>query len=316
MHYNFNTKYYTMKILVATEKPFAAKAIEGIREVCNQAGAELSLLEKYASVDELYAAVADADGLIVRSDKVTEEVIAHAKNLKVVVRAGAGFDNLDLNACTKAGVCAMNTPGQNSNAVAELAIGLMVFMARNNFTPKAGTELLGKTIGIQAFGHVGRLVAEKAKAMGMKVWAFDPYVSAEKIEAEGATVAKSLEDLYSNCDYISLHIPANDQTRNSINYDLLNHLPQGGTLVNTARQEVINEADMLRLLGDRTDLKYVTDIAAKNQAELNKFAPRVFATPKKMGAQTAEANINAGVAAARQIIEFITTGKAPFRVNK
>lgn len=305
-----------MKILVATEKPFAKEAVDGIREICANQGAELVVLEKYESVDQFYAAVADVDGLIVRSDKVTKEVIDHAKNLKVVVRAGAGFDNLDLAACTEKGVCAMNTPGQNSNAVAELALGMMVFMARTNFTPKAGTELKGKTIGIQAYGHVGRLVAEKAKAMGMNVMAFDPFVPAEKIEAEGVKVAKDLEDLYSNCHYISLHIPANEHTKKSINYDLLKLMPQGGTLINTARKEVIDEEGMLKILADRTDLKYVTDIAATNQEALNQFAPRVFATPKKMGAQTMEANVNAGLAAANQIIAFIKDGDDKFRVNK
>lgn len=305
-----------MKILVATEKPFAKEAVDGIREICANQGAELVVLEKYESVDQFYAAVADVDGLIVRSDKVTKEVIDHAKNLKVVVRAGAGFDNLDLAACTEKGVCAMNTPGQNSNAVAELALGMMVFMARTNFTPKAGTELKGKTIGIQAYGHVGRLVAEKAKAMGMNVMAFDPFVPADKIEAEGVKVAKDLEDLYSNCHYISLHIPANEHTKKSINYDLLKLMPQGGTLINTARKEVIDEEGMLKVLADRTDLKYVTDIAATNQEALNQFAPRVFATPKKMGAQTMEANVNAGLAAANQIIAFIKDGDDTFRVNK
>lgn len=305
-----------MKILVATEKPFAKEAVDGIREICANQGAELVVLEKYESVDQFYAAVADVDGLIVRSDKVTKEVIDHAKNLKVVVRAGAGFDNLDLAACTEKGICAMNTPGQNSNAVAELALGMMVFMARTNFTPKAGTELKGKTIGIQAYGHVGRLVADKAKAMGMNVMAFDPFVPAEKIEAEGVKVAKDLEDLYSNCHYISLHIPANEHTKKSINYDLLKLMPQGGTLINTARKEVIDEEGMLKVLADRTDLKYVTDIAATNQEALNQFAPRVFATPKKMGAQTMEANVNAGLAAANQIIAFIKDGDDKFRVNK
>lgn len=304
------------KVLVATEKPFAKAAVDGIREIVEKAGFELALLEKYTDVNEFYTAVADADALIVRSDKVTKEVIDHAKNLKIVVRAGAGFDNLDLEACTARGIVAMNTPGQNSNAVAELAIGLMIYMARTNFTPVAGTELKGKRLGIHAYGNVGRLVAEKAKAMGMEIMALDPFIPAEKIEADGVKVAKDVNDLYSSCDYVSLHIPANDQTKNSINYELLSKMPKGACLVNTARKEVINEADMAKLLAEREDFKYVTDIAASNDEELKSFAPRYFATPKKMGAQTKEANINAGLAAARQIVDFIKNGVTKFQVNK
>ncbi|MBQ9254510.1 MAG: 3-phosphoglycerate dehydrogenase [Bacteroidales bacterium] len=304
------------KVLVATEKPFAKVAVDGIREIVEKAGFELALLEKYTDVNEFYTAVADVDALIVRSDKVTKEVVDHAKNLKIVVRAGAGFDNLDLEACTARGIVAMNTPGQNSNAVAELAIGLMIYMARTNFTPVAGTELKGKRLGIHAYGNVGRLVAEKAKAMGMEIMALDPFIPAEKIEADGVKVAKDVNDLYSSCDYVSLHIPANDQTKNSINYELLSKMPKGACLVNTARKEVINEADMAKLLAEREDFKYVTDIAASNDEELKSFAPRYFATPKKMGAQTKEANINAGLAAARQIVDFIKNGVRKFQVNK
>ena len=304
------------KVLVATEKPFAKAAVEGIREIVEKAGFELALLEKYTDVNDLYKTVADADALIVRSDKVTKEVIDHANNLKIVVRAGAGFDNLDLAACTAKGIVAMNTPGQNSNAVAELAIGLMIYMARTNFTPATGTELKGKKVGIHAYGNVGRLVAEKAKAMGMQVCAFDPFVPADKMEAEGVKAIQTIEELYSNCDYVSLHIPANDQTKNSINYELLSKMPKGACLVNTARKEVINEADMAKLLADRPDFKYVTDIAAGNSEELSAFAPRYFATPKKMGAQTAEANLNAGLAAANQIVDFIKNGVTKFQVNK
>ncbi|MBP9993768.1 MAG: 3-phosphoglycerate dehydrogenase [bacterium] len=305
-----------MKVLVATEKPFSASAVNGIQKIVEEAGYSFAKLEKYTDVQQFYDAVADADALIVRSDKVTKEVIDHAKNLKIVVRAGAGFDNLDLAACTARGIVAMNTPGQNSNAVAELAIGLMVYMARNTFKPGTGSELKGKRIGIQAYGNVGRLVAEKAKAFGMEVWAYDPFVPTEKMEAEGVKVPATLEELYANCDYISLHIPANDQTKNSINYGLLSRMPKGGCLVNTARKEVINEADMEKILAERTDFKYVTDIAPVNAETLAQFAPRFFATPKKQGAETAEANLNAGLAAARQIVGFFKDGCTKFQVNK
>jgi len=304
------------KVLVATEKPFAKVAVDGIREIIEKAGFELALLEKYTDVNDFYKAVENADALIVRSDKVTKEVIDHAKNLKIVVRAGAGFDNLDLEACTKRGIVAMNTPGQNSNAVAELALGFMIYMARTNFTPVAGTELLGKRLGIHAYGHVGKLVAMKAKALGMEIMALDPFIPAEKIKADGVKVAKDIEELYSSCDYVSLHIPANDQTKNSINYALLSKMPKGACLVNTARKEVINEADMARILSEREDFKYITDIAAGNDAELKTFAPRYFSTLKKMGAQTKEANVNAGLAAARQIVDFVINGVTKFQVNK
>jgi len=304
------------KVLIATEKPFAKVAVDGIREIIEKAGFEVALLEKYTSVEDFYKAVEDADALIVRSDKVTKEVIDHAKKLKIVVRAGAGFDNLDLAACTAKGIVAMNTPGQNSNAVAELALGFMVYMARTMFTPVAGTELQGKKLGIQAYGHVGRLVGMKAKALGMEVMALDPFVPAENIEKDGVKVAKDVNELYSSCDYVSLHIPANDQTKNSINYELLSKMPKGACLINTARKEVINESDMVRMLSEREDFKYITDIAPTNDEELKKFAPRYFATPKKMGAQTKEANINAGLAAARQIVDFIKNGVTKFQVNK
>jgi len=305
-----------MKVLVATEKPFAKAAVDGIRNIVESAGYELSLLEKYTDVQQFYDAVADADALIVRSDKVTKEVVDHAKKLKIVVRAGAGFDNLDLAACSAKNIVAMNTPGQNSNAVAELAIGLMIYMARNTFKPGTGSELKGKKVGIHAYGNVGRLVAEKAKALGMEVWAFDPFVPADKMKAEGVTVANTIEDLYANCNYVSLHIPANDQTKNSINYALLSRMPKGGCLVNTARKEVIDEQGMVKLLAEREDMKYVTDVAPTNAAELSeKFSTRYFGTPKKQGAETAEANINAGLAAARQIVGFLKDGIDKFRVN-
>ncbi|MBO7315634.1 MAG: 3-phosphoglycerate dehydrogenase [Paludibacteraceae bacterium] len=306
-----------MKVLVATEKPFAAAAINGIREIVEKAGYELVLLEKYTDVAEFYAAVADVDALIVRSDKVTKEVIAHANNLKIVVRAGAGFDNLDLDACSERGIVAMNTPGQNSNAVAELALGMMVYMARNTFQKGTGSELKGKRLGIQAYGNVGRLVAKIAQGFGMEVAAFDPFVPTEAIEKDGVKPVLSLDELYSTCQYISLHIPANEQTKKSIGKALLGQMPKGGCLINTARKEVINEEELVEILSERTDLKYATDIAADKQEELNAlFGNRVFATPKKMGAETAEANINAGLAAASQIVDYLENGNERFRLSK
>ncbi|MBO4739531.1 MAG: 3-phosphoglycerate dehydrogenase [Bacteroidales bacterium] len=306
-----------MKVLVATEKPFAKTAVDGIRNIVEKAGYTLALLEKYTDVNDLYKAVADADALIVRSDKVTKEVIAAAKNLKIVVRAGAGFDNLDLAACTERGIVAMNTPGQNSNAVAELALGMMVYMARNQYTPGTGSELKGKKLGIHAYGNVGRLAAHIAKGFGMEVYAFDPFVPADKMKAEGIIPVEKMEDLYSTCHYISLHIPANEQTKKSIGYNLLSRMPKGGCLINTARKEVINEEEIVKAMEERADLKYCADIAPANAEEMKaKFGTRFFATPKKMGAETAEANINAGLAAANQIVKFFQTGDKTFQVNK
>lgn len=306
-----------MKVLLATQKPFAAAAVAGIREIVEEAGCQLVMLEKYADQQELVAAVADADALIVRSDKVTAEVVEAAKNLKIVVRAGAGYDNLDLAACTAHGVVAMNTPGQNSNAVAELAIAMMIYMARCQFTPATGSEIAGKTLGIQAFGNVGRLVGAKGAALGMKVKALDPFMTPEQIAAGGAEPVSSLEELYGSCDYVSVHIPATPQTVGSIGYDLISRMPKGATLVNTARKEVIDEAGLEKALEERPDLKYVTDVAPDNIAVLKeKFGLRVFATPKKMGAQTAEANVNAGLAAARQIVSFLKDGVRKFQLNK
>lgn len=306
-----------MKVLLATQKPFAAKAVNGIREILEAAGHELVLFEKYAEQSELVAAVADAEALIIRSDKVTAEVIAAAPKLKIVVRAGAGYDNVDLEAATEAGVVVMNTPGQNSNAVAELAIAMMIFMCRNQFTPATGTEIEGRTIGIQAFGNVGRLVGAKAKALGMNVKAIDPFLTAEQIAAGGAEPVTDLKELYAGCDFVSVHIPATPQTIGSIGYELISSMPKGAVLVNTARKEVIDEAGLEKALEDRPDLKYVTDVMPDNYAALQeKFGLRVFATPKKMGAQTAEANVNAGLAAARQIAAFFATGERKFQVNK
>lgn len=297
------------KILVATQKPFASTAVEGIRDVVETAGHKLELLEKYAAEADLIEAVKDADALIVRSDKVSREVIAAAPSLKIVVRAGAGYDNLDLEACKAAGVIAMNTPGQNSNAVAELAIAMMIYMARTQFTPATGTEIQGRTLGIQAFGNVGRLVGAKAAALGMKVKAFDPFLTDGQIADGGAEPVHNLKELYSSCDYVSIHIPATEQTVGSIGYDLIGSMPQGATLINTARKEVIDETGLYKVLSERRDLKYAADVAPdiidKMKAD---FGTRVFATPKKMGAQTAEANANAGIAAARQIVDFFENG--------
>lgn len=314
----FTSLLKDMKVLVATEKPFAKKAVDGIRGIVEAAGYQLALLEKYADKAELLAAVADADALIVRSDKVTAEVIAAAKNLKIVVRAGAGYDNVDLAAATARGIVVMNTPGQNSNAVAELAIAMMIYMARNRFTPGTGSEIQGKTLGIHAYGNVGRLVGRKGKALGMNVVAYDPFITdAAVFEADGVKQVGSVEELYKSADFLSLHVPATEQTKGSIGYDLLTSMPKGATLVNTARKEVIDEEGVVRALSEREDLKYITDIAAGNQAELDeKFGKRVFATAKKMGAETAEANINAGLAAASQIVDYLKNGNTRFQVNK
>lgn len=308
----------TMKVLIATEKPFAQKAVDGIRRIVEEAGYELVLLEKYTDKAQLLEAVADVDALIIRSDKVTAEVIAAAPQLKIVVRAGAGYDNVDLAAATARGIVVMNTPGQNSNAVAELAIALMIYISRNRFTPGTGHEIMGKTLGIHAYGNVGKLVGRKGKAMGMEVIAYDPFIQEDAVfEADGVKRVGSVEELYAKADFLSLHIPATEQTRGSIGYELLMSMPKGATLVNTARKEVIDEAGLMRALEEREDLKYVTDIAAGIQAELDeKFGKRVFATPKKMGAETAEANLNAGLAAARQIVDFFKTGNTRFQVNK
>lgn len=305
------------KVLVATDKPFAKVAVDGIRKIVEGAGFELALLEKYTDKADLLKAVADVDAIIVRSDIISADVIEAAKNLKIVVRAGAGYDNLDLEACTAKGVVAMNTPGQNSNAVAELAIGMMIFMARDQFNPTTGSEIMGKRLGIHAYGNVGKLVASHAKGFGMEIYAFDPFVKKEDMEKDGIKVVNSVEELYSVSDYLSLHIPANDKTKKSIGYNLLTKMPKGACVVNTARKEVIDEDGLVKAFEERTDLKYVTDIAAGNQDLLKeKFGNRVFATPKKMGAQTSEANINAGLAAANQIVKFLKTGDRTFQVNK
>ena len=295
-----------MKVLVATDKPFAKVAVDGIRKEIEAAGYELVLLEKYGEKAKLLEAVKDANAIIIRSDIIDAEV-----------RAGAGYDNVDLEAATAHNVCVMNTPGQNSNAVAELAFGLMVMAVRNMYNGTSGTELMGKKLGIHAYGNVGRNVARIAKGFGMEIYAFDAFCPKEVIEKDGVKAVGSAEELYSTCDVVSLHIPATAETKNSINYALVNKMPKGGLLVNTARKEVINEAELIQLMEERTDLKYMTDIMpAANETFAAKFAGRYFSTPKKMGAQTAEANINAGIAAAKQIVGFLKDGCEKFRVNK
>jgi D-3-phosphoglycerate dehydrogenase len=305
------------KVLIATDKPFAPIAVKGIRKVVEEAGFELVLLEGYTSPNDFISAVTDVDAVIIRSDKADKAVIDAGKNLKIIVRAGAGFDNIDLQAATEKGVCAMNTPGQNSNAVAELALGMMVFHARNFFNGKSGFELKDKKLGIHAYGFVGKNVARIAHGFGMKVYAFDPFVKKEEIEKDGVTAVGSAEELYSACNYISLHIPATSQTKQSINYALLSTMPAPAVLVNTARAEVINEAELLKIFTDRKDFAYLSDIEPTNKAEFEaNFKGRFFFTPKKMGAQTEEANVNAGIAAASQIVNFLKNGDRTFQVNK
>ncbi len=305
-----------MKVLIATEKPFAPAAVQGITNELKGAGHEVVLLEKYASTAELLEAVKDADAMIVRSDKVTPEVLDAAKQLKVVVRAGAGYDSIDTAYAKEKNVVVENTPGQNSNAVAELVFGLLVYAVRNFYNGKAGTELMGKKLGILAFGNVGRNVARIAKGFGMEVYAYDAFCPADSIEAAGVHACKSQDELFQTCDVLSLHIPATPQTVKSIDYRLVNLLPKKGVLVNTARKEVINEEELLKLMAEREDLKFVTDIKPDADEEFKKFEGRYFSTPKKMGAQTAEANTNAGIAAAKQINAFFATGDTKFQVNK
>ena len=305
-----------MKVLVATEKPFAAAAVEGIKKEIEGAGNELVLLEKYTEKAQLLDAVKDVDAMIIRSDKADAEVLDAAKNLKIIVRAGAGYDNIDLAAATAHNVVAENTPGQNSNAVAELVFGLLVFTVRNFYNGKAGSELKGKKLGILAFGNVGRNVARIAKGFGMEVAAYDAFCPADVIEAAGVHAVKSQDGLFQTCDIVSLHIPATPETIKSIDYKTVNQLPKGGILINTARKEVINEPELLKLLAEREDLKFITDIKPDADADFAKFEGRYFSTPKKMGAQTAEANINAGIAAAKQINAFFADGCTKYQVNK
>ncbi len=304
------------KVLIATVKPFAPAAVNQIKEIFDKAGYETILLEKYPEQSDFVKAVENVDALIIRSDKATKEVFDSGKNLKIIVRAGAGYDNIDLEAATDKGVVAMNTPGQNSNAVAELALGMMVYLIRNKFNGTAGTELRGKKLGIHAYGNVGKYVARIAKGFGMEIYAYDPFIPKETIEKDGVKVLDSAEELYKTCQYVSVHIPANEKTKNSINYELLLLMPKGATLVNTARKEVVCEESLLKIFADRNDFKYISDIAPDCKDEIaEKFEGRFFFTPKKMGAQTSEANINAGIAAATQIINYLEEGDKTYQVN-
>ena len=305
------------KVLIATDKPFAPIAVKGIRNVIEDAGFQLVLLEGYTSQQDFINAIEDVDAVIVRSDKTDKSVIDAGKNLKIIVRAGAGYDNIDLAAASAKVICVMNTPGQNSNAVAELALGLMVYGVRNYFNGKSGSELLGKSLGIHAYGYVGRNVARIARGFGMEVYAFDPFIPREEIEKDGVKWIGTAGELYQKCNFISLHIPANSQTKLSINYDLLSKMPAPACLINTARAEVINEPELMRIFEERKDFTYLSDIEPSNKADFEaKFKGMYFFTPKKMGAQTEEANINAGIAAANQIVKFIQTGDKTFQVNK
>lgn len=306
-----------MNVLIATDKPFAKVAVDGIRQVVETAGYTLSLLEKYTEKKQLLDAVVDADAIIIRSDLIDAEVLSAAKKLKIVVRAGAGYDNVDLEAATKAGVCVMNTPGQNANAVAELALGMMVYAVRNQYNGTSGSELMGKKLGIHAYGNVGRNVARIAKGFGMDIYAYDAFCPNAVIEADGVKPVASAQELYTLCNVVSLHIPATAETKNSINAALVGLMPKGAVLVNTARKEVIDEVSLIGLMEERADFKYMTDIQPSAHATfVDKFSERYFSTPKKMGAQTGEANINAGIAAAKQIVEFFVSGDEKFRVNK
>lgn len=304
------------KVLVATVKPFHPLAVKGIKEICKKQNLEFLLLEKYADKSELLKAVEDVDALIIRSDKITEEVLNSAKNLKIVVRAGAGYDNVDCKKAAEKNVVVMNTPGQNSNAVAELAFGMMLYLARGKFNGKAGIELKEKKLGIHAYGNVGKNVARIAKGFGMQVFAYDPFVAKETIESDGVTVIENIDELYSQCDYISLHIPLLDATRNFVNEKYFSMMKEGACLINTARKEVVDEESLLKVFSERTDLRYISDIAPDCRKELEeKYPQRTFFTPKKMGAQTMEANVNAGIAAINQIVNYLENGDLTFKVN-
>ncbi|MBN1599672.1 MAG: 3-phosphoglycerate dehydrogenase [Bacteroidales bacterium] len=304
------------KVLVATVKPFAPVATKGIAKICEDAGFEMVLLEKYANQDELIDAVFDVEALIVRSDIVDSKVIDAAKNLKIVVRAGAGYDNIDLQASSSKGIVVMNTPGQNSNAVAELGLGMMIYLNRNGFNGKAGTELRGKTFGLHAYGHIGKIMGHIGKGLGMEIHAHDPFIDKIEIENDGVKFEDNVKDLYKKCQYVAVNLPANDETKKIINYDLMSLMSEGATIVNTARKEIIDEDSLLKMFAERPDFRYITDIAPDCMDEIAaKYEGRFFWTPKKMGAQTAEANINAGLAAARQIIGFLKNGDTTYKVN-
>ncbi|MBF1631080.1 MAG: 3-phosphoglycerate dehydrogenase [Prevotella sp.] len=305
-----------MKILIATEKPFAPAAVKNITSELEGAGHEVLLLEKYTDKAQLLEAVKDVDAMIVRSDKITPDVLDAANQLKIIVRAGAGYDSIDTKYAKEKNVVVENTPGQNSNAVAELVFGMLVYAIRNFYNGKSGTELKGKKLGILAFGNVGRNVARIAKGFDMDVYAYDAFCPAEAIEAAGVHAVKTQNDLFKVSDVLSLHIPATPDTIKSINYEMVNQLPKKAILLNTARKEVINEEELLKLMAEREDLKFITDIKPDAEEEFLKFTGRYFSTPKKMGAQTAEANLNAGVAAAKQINAFFETGDTTFQVNK
>jgi len=305
------------KVLIATDKPFAPVAVKGIREIIEKAGFELVLLEKYTEKAQLLDAVKDVDAIIIRSDIIDAEVVDAAKNLKIVVRAGAGYDNVDLNAATAHKVCVMNTPGQNANAVAELALGMLVYAVRNFYNGTSGSELMGKNLGILAYGNVGRNVARIAKGFGMNIYAYDAFTPVSAIEADGVKTVGSVKELFEISQVVSLHIPATPETKNSINFDLINSMPKGAIVLNTARKEVIDEVGLVKAFEERSDFKFITDIKPSNDADLAaKYADRYFSSPKKMGAQTSEANINAGLAAASQIVDFLVNGNEKFRVNK
>ncbi len=305
------------KVLVATEKPFAQAAVDEISTILSGAGYKISLLESYQNKEDLISAISDANAVIIRSDKINDEIIERASNLEIVVRAGAGYDNVDLAAATKKNIVVMNTPGQNSNAVAELVFGMMLSLARKGFSGKSGTELRGKKLGIHAYGYIGKLVAQIGKGFGMEILAFDPFVKDEDITKDGVKPVKSANDLYANCDYISLHLPKTKDTVNSINYDLMSKMKEGAVLVNTARAEVIDEPSLLKMFENKKGFRYASDIAPVCKDEVaEKYAGRFFFTPKKMGAQTEEANINAGIAAAKQIVAFFKDNDRTFQVNK
>ncbi len=305
------------KVLVATEKPFAKAAVESIKKVITDAGFEFTVFEKYTQQSDLVGAVSDADAIIIRSDIVDQAVVDAAKKLKIVVRAGAGYDNIDLKACTAKGIVAMNTPGQNANAVAELVFGLLIYTVRGGYDGSTGIELRGKSIGIHGYGYIGKIVASIAKGFGMKVHAFDPFVDKTVMDKDGVVYESAIESLYKNCQFVSLHVPANDKTKKSINYDLLKLMPEGATIVNTARKEVIDEEGMLKLFAERKDIKYASDVAPDTIKEFEeKYKGRFCFTSKKTGAQTHEANNNAGIAAANQIVNFFVKGDKTFQVNK
>ena len=304
------------KVLIATVKPFAPETLPLLKTVCNKAGYKMELIEKYESQDDLIEAVKGANALIIRSDKVTREVIEAAESLEIVVRAGAGYDNVDLEAAAANNVVVMNTPGQNSNAVAELALGMMVYFARNLFNGKPGTELKGKKLGMHAYGHVGKLVANIAKGFGMEIFAFDPYIENDDIRKDNVIPVDSVEELYRKCQYISLHIPANEKTKGSVNYNLMKQMPEGATIINTARKEVVDEDSLMKIMEERSDFGYLADVAPDCKDEFEqKYEGRYYFTPKKMGAQTKEANVNAGVAAANQIVDFFTKNDITYKVN-